>query len=330
MKGVAVGRWARHTPYTDPGGHGAVLEALPADVGRLGEVVRGALVHYRCGQEFGAERLAEIDHRWVGAMLDTDQARSRGVWGGRREWPLVGCCRDFALVTVAALRARGVAARTRVGFASYLHPGFGTDHVVVEYWDGGRWVWADTQVDPALPWPMDAVDIVRSSGAAGAVFASAASGDEPRPAPVGQIGIEPVGEHGHAVAEADQIEDVDPHPGEPGGKPIEFQVLELDDGSGATDRGEHPLVAVAEGEPPLAADAAHDVVGHRAPLLHGHGGQAGERLPILAPEVGDVPDGEDLRVAGDRAILGDDDSPLPVSFHVEFARQVLGDDAGGP
>lgn len=174
MKGVAVGRWARHTPYTDPGGHGAVLEALPADVGRLGEVVRGALVHYRCGQEFGAERLAEIDHRWVGAMLDTDQARSRGVWGGRREWPLVGCCRDFALVTVAALRARGVAARTRVGFASYLHPGFGTDHVVVEYWDGGRWVWADTQVDPALPWPMDAVDIVRSSGAAGAVFASAA------------------------------------------------------------------------------------------------------------------------------------------------------------
>ncbi|WP_249351888.1 transglutaminase [Nocardiopsis akebiae] len=67
-----------------------------------------------------------------------------------------------------------MAARTRVGFASYLHEGFGTDHVVSEYWDGGRWVWADTQLDPAGSWPVDVLDLSRAPAARGAVFASAA------------------------------------------------------------------------------------------------------------------------------------------------------------
>ncbi|WP_017569081.1 transglutaminase domain-containing protein [Nocardiopsis halotolerans] len=118
--------------------------------------------------------MAEIDHRWVESMLATDQARCPGPWSVGRDQPLVGCCRDFALVTVAALRARGVAARTRVGFASYLAGGFGVDHVVAEYWDGGRWVWADTQLDPAGVWPMRVGDIGRRDGVVGAPFASAA------------------------------------------------------------------------------------------------------------------------------------------------------------
>lgn len=85
-----------------------------------------------------------------------------------------GALAELRLSWGEALRERGVAARTRVGFASYLHEGFWTDHVVSEYWDGGRWVWADTQLDPAGPWPVDVLDIPRAPGARGGVFASAA------------------------------------------------------------------------------------------------------------------------------------------------------------
>ncbi|WDZ93652.1 transglutaminase domain-containing protein [Nocardiopsis sp. HUAS JQ3] len=175
MSAVEVDRWAAHTPYSDPGRHAGVLAGLPGDVAGLGRVLRGVVTHYRGGgQVLTGERLAEIDHRWVEAMLATDQARCPGPWTRPRAQPLVGCCRDFALVTVAALRERGVAARTRVGFASYLNEGFWTDHVVSEYWDGGRWVWADTQLDPAGPWPVDVLDIPRAPEARGAVLASAA------------------------------------------------------------------------------------------------------------------------------------------------------------
>lgn len=86
----------------------------------------------------------------------------------------MGCCRDFALLTVAALREHKVAARTRVGFASYLNRGFGTDHVVVEYWDGERWVWVDTQLDPGGEWGVDPLDLTHR-GPVGEVAFSGAS-----------------------------------------------------------------------------------------------------------------------------------------------------------
>lgn len=60
------------------------------------------------------------------------------VPGCRRGDRFVGCCRDFSLLFVAALRGRGVPARTRIGFAGYFAPDFHHDHVVAELWDGHR------------------------------------------------------------------------------------------------------------------------------------------------------------------------------------------------
>ena len=77
---------------------------------------------------------------------------------------VVGCCRDFTLLTVAALRHRGVPARSRVGFVGYFDPGFHSDHVVAEYWDGGRWVLVDAELDPATDRPFDPVDVPQSVG----------------------------------------------------------------------------------------------------------------------------------------------------------------------
>ena len=83
---------------------------------------------------------------------------------------MAGCCRDFTLLAVAGLRAQGVPARSRVGFASYFEPDWHHDHVITEYWDGERWRYADAQLDPAGSWPFDPLDVPLGKG----VFESAA------------------------------------------------------------------------------------------------------------------------------------------------------------
>lgn len=143
-----------HTPFTDPGPHAGLLDDLPTDPQELARVVRSLVVHYRAsGIPFTAERLQDVDTRRVAAILDRLVDRAAGPLDGPRDVDacFVGCCRDFALLYVAALRQHGVPARTRIGFATYLDPTFRYDHVVAEYWaaDRGRWVRTDPQLDPA-------------------------------------------------------------------------------------------------------------------------------------------------------------------------------------
>jgi hypothetical protein len=69
-----------------------------------------------------------------------------------------GCCRDHTLFCVGVLRANGIAARSRVGFAGYFMDDWHHDHVVVEAWLSGRWRRFDSEVDSptrAMPTPMD-------------------------------------------------------------------------------------------------------------------------------------------------------------------------------
>lgn len=172
---VDVSRWVEHGDVSDPGVYAPILAELPADVGRLCEVLRGVVTHYRAGGVVGVgERWEEIDLRWVESMLALDQRRNERPWGEGGRVPLVGCCRDFCLLGVAALRARGVPARTRVGFASYLEEGFGVDHVVIEYWNGRRWVWADPMLDPGGDRGFDVGDLPRGQGVGRDPFSSAA------------------------------------------------------------------------------------------------------------------------------------------------------------
>lgn len=165
-----LGFYVSHSPYSDPGNYAPWLETLPSDIPGLCRAVRGLVVHYRAsGLEFPPERLAEVDTRWVRGMLETLHCRDDRPLGQSREpfGRLVGCCRDFTLLFVAALRQRGVPARSRVGFATYFSPGFNHDHVVAEYWDGRRWVMVDPEIAPER-FGFDVQDLPR------AVFLSAA------------------------------------------------------------------------------------------------------------------------------------------------------------
>ncbi|WP_444876216.1 transglutaminase-like domain-containing protein [Actinoplanes aureus] len=141
--------YTRQTAFSDPRHHLAQLAALPDDVAGIAAVVRNLVVHYRAsGLEFPPARLSEIDSRWVDRMLDADASRFSEPLDVPRpeEQRIVGCCRDFTLLTVSALRAKGIPARSRVGFADYLEPDFHVDHVVAEYHDGRRWIAVDAQL----------------------------------------------------------------------------------------------------------------------------------------------------------------------------------------
>ncbi|MDX3005920.1 transglutaminase-like domain-containing protein [Kribbella solani] len=153
--------YAIQTRFSDPGAHAGLYDALPTDVPGIAAVVRNLLVHYRGGGiEFTGERLAEIDHRSVSAMLSTDQKRNGRPLAEPRE-PfdrIVGCCRDYTLLFVSILRHQGIPARSRIGFADYFTPGYNHDHVVAEYWNGDRWVMIDAELEPGER-PFDVQDM---------------------------------------------------------------------------------------------------------------------------------------------------------------------------
>jgi hypothetical protein len=162
--------YAAHSPYTQPARWGHLLDELPGQIPELCKAIQGLVVHYRAsGLEFPPERLAEIDTRWAKGMLETLQARDTRPLNQSREplERLVGCCRDTTLLFVAALRQKGIPARSRVGFATYFDPDFNRDHVVGEYWNGQRWVMVDAQIRPE-DFPFEVQDMPRE------VFPSAA------------------------------------------------------------------------------------------------------------------------------------------------------------
>jgi hypothetical protein len=159
--------YRRHSPYSDPGRHGALLDAVPADIAAVAETARNVIVHYRAGGvELPTDRLEEVNCRWVDRILDTDQSRFPLPLAAERPAAerVAGCCRDHTLLSVAALRQHGIPSRSRVGFASYFTPGWHHDHVLVEYWNGDRWVWADPELDPAGDWQFDGYDIDPTAG----------------------------------------------------------------------------------------------------------------------------------------------------------------------
>ncbi|MGN0929401.1 MAG: transglutaminase-like domain-containing protein [Alphaproteobacteria bacterium] len=62
----------------------------------------------------------------------------------KKQTLVAGKCREYTLLSVAVMRAKGIPARSRCGFATYFDAGIYEDHWVVEYWDNG-WKMADAQ-----------------------------------------------------------------------------------------------------------------------------------------------------------------------------------------
>jgi len=143
--------YRQQSVFTDPGPHARLYDALPSDIGEICRIARGLIVHYAAlGPNPPADRLAEIDCRYLGAMLDRIlELDDRPLTESRNiENRLVGCCRDHTALTVSILRHKGVSARARYGASAYIEPGYFCDHVIVEYWNGTRWIGVDSELGP--------------------------------------------------------------------------------------------------------------------------------------------------------------------------------------
>lgn len=143
--------WTAHTYYSSPGRHAALIAELPAGAVAACEAARNVIGHY--GTDFvdlPVTRRDEVNSRSLRRILDADQSRSPYPLAVPRdsEMRVPGCCRDHAQFVVGVLREQGTPARTRIGFADYLVPEQRVDHVIVEYWDTGRWIRTDPEMRP--------------------------------------------------------------------------------------------------------------------------------------------------------------------------------------
>ncbi|MBO0713117.1 MAG: transglutaminase domain-containing protein [Acidimicrobiales bacterium] len=142
------------TAVSDPGIWAALFDEIPPTIGHVSRTARNLVAHYRASaHELPDHSRDDISLRWMERILATDQGRHAIPLTDDRpvDQRVQGCCRDHALVAVAALRHHGLPARSRVGFASYLSPTWHHDHVIVEVWSKGRWQRFDPELDSARP-----------------------------------------------------------------------------------------------------------------------------------------------------------------------------------
>ena len=159
-----LGYYATHSLVTEPGAYAKNLDCLPAEIPALCQAVQGLMTHFGLagplyGIELSEDKKAERELRYVDAML----ARINDLDNSPLTVPrppgkqLMVNCRDFAVLSCAALRHHGIPARVRRGFAAYFlgpasRPGFFVDHWLCEYWrpDEQRWVLFDAEVGEAV------------------------------------------------------------------------------------------------------------------------------------------------------------------------------------
>jgi hypothetical protein len=139
--------YSDHSPYSNPGNHVGLFTELSTAPADLHKFVCSAVVHYRAdGPQLTEAQKADPDRRWLTSILDAAEMRAPLDGPRTQAQQVAGCCRDHTLLALGVLRTHGVPARSRIGFATYLVPGWNADHVVGERWDGTRWV----RFDPEL------------------------------------------------------------------------------------------------------------------------------------------------------------------------------------
>ena len=136
------------------------VDALPSDPVALCRAAQGLVVDINVVPGLPEGRYDEREIRPARELLARVLARNSATLDRPRanDDRVGGTCRHFAVLSVALLRAHGIAARARCGFASYFSPGLFVDHWVAEYHDGERWIRVDTEI-LGLPFVADPGDL---------------------------------------------------------------------------------------------------------------------------------------------------------------------------
>jgi hypothetical protein len=142
----------QQTHWSDPGAYLAQLKELPSEPAALADALEEFVIHHAVARQIGfpVPATAEGDRslRLSSRLLETVIQRDPRPLAIHRDLPdyLYVTCRDFALLAISALRAHGVPARLRAGFASYFKKGYWEDHYVCEYQRDGQWAMLDAQL----------------------------------------------------------------------------------------------------------------------------------------------------------------------------------------
>ncbi len=130
----------------------ALVGQLDGDPEALCRVVQGLVIQPPYADDAGLSetRRTERNLRPATALLDRVTALDGAPISEprRADRRVVGTCRHFAVLSCALLRARGIPARARCGFATYFVPERHVDHWITEYWsdDDQRWVRIDSEI----------------------------------------------------------------------------------------------------------------------------------------------------------------------------------------
>ncbi len=145
--------YTAHSRFSDPGPFAGPLAGLPADLTALQAAIDGLLIHVWKVRRDTPQRLQPGAHavatRHVRRLLDHLLALDAQPLTVARppERRVIGDCRHFALLLTTILRERGIPARARCGFATYLEETHYQDHWVCEYWDDRRQRWVMEDAD---------------------------------------------------------------------------------------------------------------------------------------------------------------------------------------
>ena len=143
---------SQQTEWSDPGAHHARLSELPSGPAAIADALEEFVIHHAVARQIGfpVPAYAESDRslRRASLLLDTLIQRDARALSIHRDLPnyLYVTCRDFAVLAISALRAQGVPARLRAGFASYFKAGYWEDHYICEYQRDGQWTVLDAQL----------------------------------------------------------------------------------------------------------------------------------------------------------------------------------------
>ena len=130
-----------------------------------------------------------------------------------------------------------------------------------------------------------------------------AAGDQQRRALAGGDLPHPLAEQGDAILGVGDEGEVGQGPEDPARQAGDVPAAQVGDGIPGADHRHAAQIDPAEGRQPLAPQPGEDVAGHPVAGLHGGAGHAGQGGAVWGVAVAaQIPDGADLRVAGDGEI----------------------------
>jgi formylglycine-generating enzyme required for sulfatase activity len=153
FSGSVLDFYRQYSSFTDPGEYAYLYKNLPDSLPELCSLIKSQFIHP--SEELPIYREQIPKERWdesskyttvksiLKGLLSYD---SRGLVKDRKpENRLVLACRENAILLASILKYRGIPARVRGGYATYLITDFHTNHAICEVWNENdkRWMLVD-------------------------------------------------------------------------------------------------------------------------------------------------------------------------------------------